>query len=222
MASLLALGALLGIAILALFPDPRLLPPTALLPEKTALLFLAALFVVALVPSLHRKLSENRDAATFAFLCAFSCCFTSPNALARAKAFRCGSRCCPKTNFRFPTRFDSRFWARFCRFRRGGKAAGQRRFIVAALGLIGALGVGSFWFLARFYAVGPTETLDPTPLATLFLQILGYGALAALCRAATNSPATTRVLLRLMPLLLALVWAKLHFFPAPLPAEEDE
>ncbi|MBW3635840.1 MAG: hypothetical protein KY445_05155, partial [Armatimonadetes bacterium] len=71
MASRLALGALLGIAVLALFPDPRLLPPTALLPEKTALFFLAALFLVALVPSLQRKLSENRDAATFAFLAAF-------------------------------------------------------------------------------------------------------------------------------------------------------
>jgi hypothetical protein len=102
------------------------------------------------------------------------------------------------------------------------KSGGPSRFILAALLLVGTLGTASFWFLARFYPVGATEILDPTPLATLLTQILGYGALAALCRAATATPAATRVILRLMPLLLLTVWARLHWFPTPLPAEEDE
>jgi peptidoglycan/LPS O-acetylase OafA/YrhL len=107
MAPFLALGALLGIAILALFPDPRLLPLTALLPEKTALFFLGALFLAALWPSLHRKLSENRDAATFALLCAFFILFHIADRAGPREGFRCGFPSCPMMPFRFPMRCAS-------------------------------------------------------------------------------------------------------------------
>lgn len=222
MSSLLALCALLGVALLALFPDPRLLPPTALLPEKTALFCLAAAFLVALAPPLQRRLLANRDAATFALLAAFFVLFHLAERAGPREGFSLRLSLLPDDQFPLSYALRLTVLGAILSFPAWWKSGGPQRFILAALLLMGTLGSGIFYFLARFYTVGPTETLDPTPLATLFLQILGYGALAALCRAVTASPATSRVLLRSMPLILALVWAKLHFFPAPLPVEEDE
>lgn len=221
MAPFFALCALAGVALLALFPDPRLLPPTALLPEKTALLFLCAAFLLALAPPLHRKLSENRDAATFALLAAFFVLFHLADRAGPREGF---SLRWSLSDDQFPLSYALRLavLGAILSFPAWWKSGGPQRFIVAALLLIGALGSASFWFLARFFTVGTTETLDPTPLATLFLQILGYGALAALCRAATSTPATTRLILRLMPVILLVVWAKLQWFPVPLPVEDDE
>jgi hypothetical protein len=222
MPSFFALLALCGVWLLAIFPDPRLLPPNALGTEKITLLFLAATFLLAFVPSLQRRLSENRDAATWALLTAFFILFHL--------AERAGPR--DGWSLRFATLPDDAFAISYAlrivvlgailSFPAWFRGGGPQKFVWVTLGLIGVLGWASFWFLGRFYKVGVTETLDPTPLPTLAMQIVGFGALAAICRAATASPTHTRLVLRLLPFALLLVWAKFQWMPAPLPAEDAE
>lgn len=220
MPSFLALGALFGVAILALFPDGALLPATARLSEKSALVFLLLAFLVALVPRISRKLLDNRDAATFLLISAFFVLYHLADRAGPREGFSLRLSILPDDAFPISYAFRLAILGAIISFPAWFRAQGPQKAIGAALALIGALGIGSFWFLARFYAIGATETLDPTPLPTLFLQILGYGAIAALCRAVTSSASATRFALRAMPLVLLLVWAKLQFVAVPIAPEE--
>ncbi len=222
MASLLASLALLGVAVLALFPDAALLPPDARLSEKTALLFLAATFLIALWPSLQKKLLANRDTATFLLLCAFFVLFHIADRAGPRDGFALKLASLPDDLFPLSYALRLAVLGAICSFPAWFKAGGPERFVFAALLLIGVFGLGTFNFLARFYEVGVTRTLDPTPLPTLFLQIAGYGAVAALCRAVTASSQATRLFFRAMPLVLLMVWAKMQFFPPPIEAEDAE
>ena len=94
------------------------------------------------------------------------------------------------------------------------------RAFVGALALIGVLGAGSFWLLSRFYPLG-FEHLDPTPLGTLFLQIVAYAALALCARAATSTPTLRNLVFKAVPLLLLLVWARHQFAPIAAPIEAE-
>ncbi len=222
MPSFLALGTLFGVALLALFPSGTLLPQSARLSEKTALLFLAVTFLVALVPRLQRKLLENRDAATFLLICAAFVLFHIAERAGPRDGFSLQFAALPGDAF--PVSYALRLavlgsilsvpaWIR---------DGGPHKAMGAALVVIAAFGVGSFLLLARFYPVGATEILDPTPLPPLFLQILGYGSVAALCRAVTKSERATRLALRAMPLVLLFVWAKMQFVaPATLPEDAE-
>jgi hypothetical protein len=222
MASIFALIALCGVFLMALFPDPRLLPPDALLSEKTTLLFLAAAFLVVLAPSLHRKLSENRDAATFALMAAFFVLYHLAERLGPVEGFSLRLRLLPDDAF--PVSYALRLvvLGALLSIPAWWKGGGPQRYMFASLFLAGVLGLGSFWFLGQFYQIGATEILDPTPLPTLLLQILGYAAVAALCRAVTASASSTKIMLRTLPFLLLALCAKYQFFPAPLPAEDAE
>lgn len=222
MPSLFALGALFGVAILALFPDAALLPNQARLSEKSALLFLLTTFLVALYPRFQRKLIENRDAATFLLLCAFFVLFHLADRAGPRQGFSLRLAALPDDAFAVSYALRLAVLGAILSFPAWFRSGGPSKAIGAALLLVGVVGIGSFWFLARFYTVGATETLDPTPLATLFLQILGYGAVAALCRAVTYSERTTRLILRAMPVVLLLVWAKMHFVPTPIAPEDAE
>jgi hypothetical protein len=221
MASIFALVALAGVALLALFPDPGLLPHTAMLSEKATLLFLAVVFFVALIPRLHRRLME-RDAATFALLAAFFVLFHLADRAGPREGWSLQFASLPDDQF--PVSYALRLVVvgALVTFPLWWKGGGPQRFMLAALILIGVLGAGSFAFMARFYTVGATETLDPTPLPTLFLQILGYACVAALCRAVTASPATRQLALRALPFVLLLILAKFQFLPAPVPVEDAE
>ncbi|RYG68326.1 hypothetical protein EON80_11885 [bacterium] len=221
MASIFALLALCGVFLLALFPNSMLLPPTALLPEKVALVFLALSFGVALIPKLQKKLLEDRDAATFALMAAFFV------------VYHLAERAGPRSGFTIPSELFSDevsvtyalrlvFIGALASIPVWWKGGGPQRNLLAASILIGVLGLGSFWFLGRFYPVGATETVDPTPLPTLLLQLLGYGCVAALCRAVTASPAYTKTLLRLMPVFLLVLAAKYQIFPTVQPEEDAE
>lgn len=221
MASIFAFIALGGVALLALFPNPRLLPPDAMLAEKTVLLFLAAVFLVALVPALHRRLME-RDAATFALLSAFFVLFHLAERAGPREGWSLQFAVLPDDQFPISYALRMVFVGALATFPLWWKGGGPQRFILAALLLIGVIGAASFGLLARFYPVGPTETLDPTPLPTLFLQIVGYASVAALCRAVTASPATRALALRALPFVLLLILAKFQFLPAPVPVEEAE
>lgn len=221
MASIFALIALAGVALLALFPDPRLLPPDAMLSEKTTLLFLAAVFLVALVPALQRRLME-RDTATFALLSSFFVLFHLAERAGPREGFSLHFGALPDDQFPVSYALRLVIVGALLTFPLWWKGGGPQRFVLAALLLVGVLGAGGFAFLGRYYAVGATETLDPTPLPTLFLQILGYAAVAALCRAVTASPATRQLALRAMPFVLLLILAKFQFLPAPVPVEDAE
>jgi hypothetical protein len=222
MASIFALIALCGVFLMALFPDPRLLPPDALLSEKTTLLFLAAAFLVALAPPFHRKLSENRDAATFALMAAFFVLYHLAERLGPIEGFSVRTRLLPEDAFPVSYALRLAVVGALVSIPAWWKGGGPQRSLFTALLLLGALGLGSFWFLGQFYKVGATEILDPTPLPTLLLQILGYASIAALCRAVTASPSSTKIMLRTLPFFLLALCAKFQFFPAPLPEEDAE
>jgi len=103
----------------------------------------------------------------------------------------------------------------------GRHLSGWARSLLLTTAVLALLAIGSFLLLRRFYEVGPTTTLDPTPLPNLGLQIVEYGALALLCDAATKHPWTRRLVLRVLPLALLALWARHQFMAAP-PVEEDE
>ncbi len=222
MASPLAILTLLGVAILALFPDAALLPASARLAEKSALLFLAATFFIALVPALQKRIVARRDAATFLLLCAFFVLFQIADRAGPRQGFSLQFAALSGDLFSVSYALRLAVVGALVSFPAWFRDGGPERFIFAALLLIGVLGLGSFWFLARFYKVGVTETLDPTFIPTLFLQVLGFGAIAALCRAATASPKWTRLIFCGMPFVLLLVWAKMQLVPLPAPAEDAE
>lgn len=222
MASLLAFFTLLGVAMLALFPNAALLPGDARLSEKTALLFLVATFLVALWPSWQRRVLAHRDAATFLLVCAFFVIFQLADRAGPREGFALHFAALPDDSFPVSYALRLAVLGAIVSIPAWFKDGGAQRYIFAALLLIGGFGLGSFLFLARFYEVGATQTLDPTPLPTLFLQILGFGAVAALCRAVTASDKITRFTFRLMPLILLMVWAKMQFSPIPVEAEDSE
>ena len=210
-----ALVALGIVAALALFPNARLLGPDAMGPEKLTLLFLALCFLIALIPPFARRFIEDRDAATWAFMVVGVILFhlaeragpragegfgihwslTSDDPLAISYAMRAAV---------FGALLSAGAWAA------GGGPA--RAFVAGLLGL-GLVGAAMFWLLARYYTVGVVETLDPTPLGTLMVQIVGYACVALCARAATATLALRSVLFKIVPFLLLFVWARHQFAP---------
>ena len=102
----------------------------------------------------------------------------------------------------------------------GRHLTGWSRSLLLATVLLALLAIGSFLLLRLHYPVGIGETLDPTPLPNLGIQIVEYGCLALLCDAATGHPWTRRLVLRVLPLALLALWAR-HQFMAPPPPVED-
>jgi hypothetical protein len=88
--------------------------------------------------------------------------------------------------------------------------------------VLALLSAFSFIFLSRSYKVGVVEELDPTALPHMGMQLVEYTALALLCTTITAHPVARRVALRLLPFLLAALWAR-HYFAAapPEPVEEE-
>ncbi len=217
---LIAIPALIALGIvsaLALLPDAKLLGPAEMGPEKLTLFFLAICFLVALVPAFSRRLVENRDAATWAVLVVGVILFhlaeragprvgegfgihwslTPDDPLAISYAMRAVV---------FGALLSAGAWAA----RGGGGPA--RAFVAGLLGL-GLVGAAMFWLLGRYYTVGVVETLDPTPLGTLMVQIVGYASLALCARAVTATPALRNAMFKVMPILLLAVWARHQFAP---------
>lgn len=220
MPSFLALATLMGVALLALFPSGALLPPEARLPEKVALLFLLATWMLALWPPLHRRLIENRDATTWLLISTFFVLFHLGERAGPLEGWSLRNGALPDDAFVVSYALRLAVLGAIASLPAWIRGGGPQKALWAALGLVGLLGGGSFYFLARFYKVGAVETLDPTPLPTLFLQIAGYGAIAALCCAVTKSPAALKLATRAMPLVLLAVWAKMQFVQVVVPEED--
>lgn len=218
--ALLALGI---VSILALFPDPRLLKPDQMSSEKLTLLFLFVAFALALVPPLQRRLVEDRDAATWALLVAGVILFHL--------ADRAGPRAGEGFGLNWALAPDDPIAVSYAAravvlgallsvpgWIRGGA---PDRALVGGLLLLGALGTGAFGLLSRFYKVGAVETLDPTSLGTLLVQIVAYASLALCARAVTASESMRGALLKIMPVILLVVWARHQFAPIAAPLEEE-
>ncbi len=218
-----ALLALAGVAVLALFPDGHALTSAQMGPDRATLWFLLLCALVAQVPALFARLRASRDASTWALLCAFFILFHL--------ADRAGPGVGWKITFPFAPD-DSVVISYAMRivmvgallslpswFRRGG----PEKAIVVALGLVGVLGLGAFWFLGNYFPIGATEIINPQPMATLVVQIVAYGALALCCRAATENERVREITLRALPVALLIVAARHQFSPIPAPlAPKDD
>ena len=218
-----ALVALGSITALALFPNPTLLGPAEIGPDKITLLFLAICFAVALIPAFSRHLIENRDAATWAVLVAGVILFHIAYRAGPLAGEGFGINWSLSPDEPLAISYATRIVVFGALLSAGAWAAhgGPVRAFVAGLLGLGLTGAAMFYLLSRFYTVGVVETLDPTPLGTLITQIVGYACLGLCARAATATTATRSVLFKVLPLLLLAVWARHQFAPIAAPVEAE-
>lgn len=97
---------------------------------------------------------------------------------------------------------------------------GWARAVWGSIAVLAVLAFGIFMLLKGHYPVGATEIVDPAPLVYLTGQLIEYGALALLCSLVCAHVATRRLVLRALPIVLLLLWARHEFAAAP-PAEAE-
>ena len=217
-----ALLALAFVAALALFPDPKLLSAADMGPDKLTLLFLGVCFLVALIPALSRHLIENRDAATWAILVASVILFhIADRAGPRAGGFSVPWSLTPGDPLVISYAMRAVVLGALLSAGAWVRGGAPERAIIVGLVLLGVLGFASFDLLSRFYKVGVTETLDPTPMGTLLIQVVAYVCLALCARAATATRALRNILFKIVPLLLLAIWARHKFAPIHAPVEAE-
>ena len=221
--SSLSLAALLGIAALALFPSPQLLPPDKMLGDKLALLFLLVVFALANIPKLRAKATENRDAVTFGAFCAWAILFHLAQRMGPLEGASLG----------FPFAPDEKIVVPFATFLAiFGALAGApiwwknggafERFFVAGSAFLGVFAWAFLLWMGNYYAIGFDKTLDPSPVAALLLGLISYASLALCVRAATATEALRGAMLRIVPAILLVVWARHQFLPIEMPNEDLE
>ena len=210
------------IALLAIAPGVR-----AQGGEGISLLFVAASGILVLLSPLRRLFfpRDERDeprargAATFALACALSVLFP----IARRYApFESLALRVPGLEETFPISLASVVALGGALLTIGPTLralSGIVRATVVALAILVALGLGSFWLLGRFYVVGATEQVDPTPLVQLVQQAIEWGAVILLCHAATTHRKVRGWILSAMIVMLLLVWARQQSLP---PVVDDE
>jgi hypothetical protein len=98
---------------------------------------------------------------------------------------------------------------------------GWTRALLSAIAVVALLGLGIFWFLGRYYSIGETEVLDPSPLVRMLMQTVEFAALALVCSAACALTGTRRILLRVLPVVLLVLWARHQFFAIPIVEEAE-
>ena len=219
--ALLALGV---VSVLALFPDPRLLKPAQMPPEKITLLLLLVSFALALFPPFQRRLMQDRDAASFAALVAGTILFhIADRAGPRAgEGFGLAWALTPDDPLAISYATRAVILGALLSFPLWLRTGAPESGVLGGLLLLGFLGAGSFLLLGRFYPVGITETLDPTSLGTLAVQIVAYASLALCARAVTFSLELRKVLFKIIPVILLVVWARHQFAPIAAPVEADQ
>lgn len=89
------------------------------------------------------------------------------------------------------------------------------RTLLSTSVLLGFFTIFAFWLLQRHFLVGPLETLDPTPLPRMAMNLLEYSCLALLCQTVATNTITRKIALRTLPGVLLLLWAKHQFLVAP-------
>ena len=218
--ALLAMGA---VGVLALFPDARLLGPGEMGPEKLTLLFLAVCFLVALVPPLSRYLVGNRDAATWAVLVVGVILYHVAERAGPRQGEGFGLNWSLTPDDPLAISYAMRAVVFGALLSAGAWVVGgaPERALVGGLVALGIIGAAAFALLSRFYTVGVVETLDPTPLGTLIVQVVGYICLALCARAVTATLWLRRVLFAILPLLLLGLWARHQFAPIAAAVEAE-
>jgi hypothetical protein len=209
--------ALAAIAALALLPTVE--PTTA---DRVTFLLLAVVGAVCFWTPGLRFFEERTDAATFALTLVAFLIYGLARQAGPQQGWALRLALLPDTPLVVP--YAARIvvvvalvTAPLCWRNRNG----WTRALLAAVTVVALLGFGTFVLLGCFYTVGETEVLDPTPLVQLLMQALEFASLALVCSAACAVPATRRWILRLLPVLLLVLWARYQFFPAP-KAEESE
>ena len=212
-ASAVSLGALIGMYLLAFSPAAN--PSLA---DKVTLPVLAIMAAAFAYAPFLRRVSEQRDVASFA-LCA---AFFVVHGLSRRVTGESGPAI---TLFGdpFPISYAAMLVIAGAVVSAPAWLKGRNGWTNAMLGGLAVLAVLafiSFRLLANHYEVGTTATLDPGSLAYLGTQIVEYGALALCCSAVANNSKTRRIALIILPALLLLLAARYRMMPAP--AEEEE
>ncbi|BCM92294.1 hypothetical protein IAD21_04173 [Abditibacteriota bacterium] len=217
-----ALLALAGVAVLSLFPDGHLLTGAQMGPDRATLWFLLLCSLIAQVPALHARLRASRDASTWATLCVFFILFHLADRAGPRDGWSLTFPFAPDdpAAISYATRIvvvgallSISLW-----LRRGG----PEKSIIVALGLIGALGLGMFYFLGHYFPIGADKIINPQPMATLLVQVVAYGALALCCRAATEVELFRGFMLRALPVALLLVVLRHQLSPIPVPPPSPE
>lgn len=190
-------------------------------PDRATLWFLFLCAVIAQVPALFARLRASRDASTWALLCAFFVLFHLADRAGPRDAWSLTFPFAPDdpVDISYATRIVVVGAIVSCLgwLRRGG----PEKSVVVALGLVGALGLGSFFFLGNYFEVGADKTLAPQPMATLLVQAVAYGALALCCRAATEDEKVRTLALRALPVALFIVAVRHQIAPIPAPPEDE-
>jgi hypothetical protein len=203
--------ALAAVAALALLPTVE--PTTA---DRVSFLLLAAVGAVCFWTRGLRFFEERADAATFALALVAYLIYGLARQAGPQEGWSLRHALLPDTPLVVPYAarivlvaaiVTAPLWWR--------NRNGWTRALLAALTVVALLGFGTFVLLGRFYTVGETEVLDPTPLVQTLMQALEFAALALVCSAACAVTATRRWILRFIPIVLSVLWARYQFFPAP-------
>jgi len=187
--------------------------------DDLTVVFLGLLFALAWVPKLGKRLADNRDATTWALI--------TVGFVLLQLADRTGPN---PFNIHISSIQDDPYpisAAGLCAIVGAVlgapawiKDGGPAKWVAAAAVLVGVLGAVNFWFLAQHFQVGATAILDPSPLPSLYIQLVEYGCLALTCRAATASPAVRTWIWRTLPVALLVVRLGHHVLPKP-PEEQQ-
>ncbi len=211
------------IALLALAPGVR-----AQGGDSVSLLFVALSGAVALLsplrniffPSDERDEPRARNAAAFALLCAMSVLFPLARRYAPFSSLGLRFAWADDPFAISPAALVAVAGALLTWPATMRLGSGLVRASGLTLAIVAALGTGSFVLLSRFYSVGPIDAkVDPTQLVYLLQQVVEWGALVLLCRAASAHRGVRRLLLGALIVVLVLVWARQHALP---PLKQDD
>lgn len=218
--SLPALLALLGVAGLALFPDPQLLPASSMAPDRATLWFLMVCALALQIPPLRKRLLGSLDGATWVLLCAFFVLFHIADRAGPVEGFALKLGFAPDDPVVVSWAARIVCIGALLSFPLWLKRGGVERFVLLGLGLVGAFGLGMFWLLSHFYKVD-LDNLAPGPMVSLLVQIVSYAALALCCRAAVQNERVRALVLWALPFLLFVAAARHSFAPIPVPKSDE-
>ncbi|HEX8832996.1 MAG TPA: hypothetical protein VF719_02285 [Abditibacteriaceae bacterium] len=211
--------AAVALAIIALLAFSGATEPT--LADRLTLLFLGLVALVCAFSPARHFFNERRDAATFALAVSFFIIYSLARRAGPSEGWELNFAILPDDSFRISWAARAALLGAFLSvaMARYQMSSFARALLGAAL-LIGALSLGTFLFLSRFYTVGSTEILDPKPLADVLLQCVEYGAVGVLCAVVGADDRMRPLVMKILPFLLLALWAKHQFGAAPV--EEDE
>lgn len=206
--------ALFGIYLLAWLPAGRPSPT-----DEVTLWFLIVSAGLTFLPALRARIVDSEEAATFGLIAVAFVLFQLADKVHPETGFGIQVADMPEKLVFSPAWYLAVLGAAFSAplwFRRGG----PERFVLWSTHVVGVLGLGSFWYLSRFFKISVTEGMDPVPMVRLVMHIVGFGSAALCCRAAALDEKIRRAAFTGLPVALFAIWARHHFVHAPAEAAE--